>query len=461
MQAHLHFSGAYGHAHADLLSITLFSHGQERLSDIGYTWTHHRHWASCTLSHSTVMVNGEDQAHGSERNPSDGNLVLFVPGDGVFQVVEADGKRAYPGVVREFRRSLMVVGVSPEDAYVVDVFRVAGGERHEYVLVGDANHDGVVETELERSVYGKTLLPPGVKVQFPTGENVPGDAEGHNFVYGYVRDVEKAELSGPWQAVLTSEGIPGAAVRIHGVSESPGELLIGQAPSVRRAEEQEGRLKDFTMPLMAQRREGEDLESTFLHVLEPFQGSVFLQSVERMDVTAGDAMAVKVSWEGGTDYLVYASGGEPVQVGGITMEGRIGFVRERDGKVERMTLVGGTRLEKGQVVLESGGVISGQVVGVMRQDGGDPFDGLVVEGAVFDGLEVAGLTAVVKDGAGFSLGCTIAGIETVDGRVVIRLANDPGFEMDADGTSRHVYFPGRTWKGENRFEIATVSTRVF
>ena len=201
-QAHLHFSGAYGHAHADLLNITLFAHGQERLSDIGYTWTHQRQWASSTLSHSTVVVNGEDQARGHETNPSDGNLLLFVPGNSGFQALAARGNRAYPGVVRDYQRLLVMIGVSAQDAYLVDVFRVDGGERHEYVLVGDANNDGSIETELDRSPFGETLLPPDVEVVLPSGETVPGYAEGYNFVYAYVRDVRRAEISAPWNVGL-------------------------------------------------------------------------------------------------------------------------------------------------------------------------------------------------------------------------------------------------------------------
>ena len=92
----------------------------------GYTWTHQRQWASSTLSHSTVVVNGEDQARGNENDPSDGNLLLFVPGNSWFQAVAAQGNRAYPGVVRDYRRLLVMIGVSARDAYVVDVFRVDG-----------------------------------------------------------------------------------------------------------------------------------------------------------------------------------------------------------------------------------------------------------------------------------------------------------------------------------------------
>jgi hypothetical protein len=38
------------------------------------------------------------------------------------------------------------------------------------------------------------------------------------------------------------------------------------------------------------------------------------------------------------------------------------------------------------------------------------------------------------------------------------LADDPAFELDADGASRLCFFPGRSWRGKNRFEIATVVT---
>ena len=91
-----------------------------------------------------------------KNNPSDGNLLLFVPGNSGFQAVAAQGNRAYPGVVRDYSRLLVMIGVSEQNAYVVDVFRVEGGSQHDFVLVGDANNDGAIETDLERSAYGET-----------------------------------------------------------------------------------------------------------------------------------------------------------------------------------------------------------------------------------------------------------------------------------------------------------------
>ena len=459
MQAHLHFSGAYGHAHADLLSITLFSHGQERLSDLGYTWTHQRQWASSTLSHSTVVVNGEDQARGNENNPSDGNLLLFVPGNSGFQAVAAQGNRAYPGVVQDYIRLLVMIGVSEQDAYVVDVFRVEGGSQHDFVLVGDANNDGSTETDLDRTACGETLLPPDVKVVLPSGETVPGYAEGHNFVYAYVRDVSRAQIDGPWEVIFTSTGEPEGGVRVHGVSELDGELLFGSMPSVRRAEESEARLDDVTMPALIHRRQGKDLSSTFVNVLEPFGQAPFLRSVERLR-TGFDGVALKIVGVDYTDYLFCNPNGRRIAVGDALLDGRIGFVRERDGVVERMTLVGGSLLQKGNARLTGRGIFRGAIREVLRKETGSDVNGLVVEGNVPDGDRITGSTVVVEDGAGFTLGIGLAEVVNRDGRTVLVLADDPGFEIDPDGTSRHVYFPRRTWVGENRYEIMDVRHSV-
>jgi hypothetical protein len=495
MEAHLHFSGGYGHQHADTLSLTLFSHGQERLSDIGYTHTRHRCWTICTLSHSTVMVDGEDQARGSERQPSDGNVLLYVPGDETFQAVEAGGERAYPGVTGVYRRMLAMVGVSPEEAYVVDLFQVSGGRRHEYVLAGDANHDGALETDLARAPYGATMLPAGVKVRFPTGESVAGDAEGHNIAYAFVRDVQRVEIlpqrslrtqsvrkgdthlpsapsapsavnafPGVWTATFTSEGEPKAAVRVHGVPEPGTELFFGAAPSIRRAGEDDGKVDDFTMPMLIARREGRNLESTYLSVLEPFEGHHLIDKIEPLPLEGGAPgdVALRIICGERTDYLVCAEdGGRTVKAGDLALPGRLGFVRERGGKVERMTLVGGTTLEKGSLRLMGEGVIAGKVLGVLRRAKGDPVDGLVVEGPLPKGGRLKGLTVIVRDGAGFTYGYGVSGVSERGGRTALELEDDPGFEVEPDGTGRLCFFPGRSWTGENRFEIASVTTAEY
>jgi len=75
-----------------------------------------------------------------------------------------------------------------------------------------------------------------------------------------------------------------------------------------------------------------------------------------------------------------------------------------------------------------------------------------------NGEELKELFAIVHFGDGFTRGCEIAGLGEEDGQTLLLLKDDPGFALESDGTSRHCFFPGRSWKGENTFEIATIST---
>jgi hypothetical protein len=231
---------------------------------------------------------------------------------------------------------------------------------------------------------------------------------------------------------------------------------------LRRARSDDSLLDRYTLPVLVERREGSDLSSTFVSVFEPYAGQPFLGAVERLPLAEGRPgdLALKVSSDGGTDFLLIAGeeSGATVRAGDLEMRGRIGFVRERDGVVERMTLVGGTRLEKGSRSLIGAGLVRGEVAGTLRKARGDDLDGLVVAGPLPAEEVVRGRTVVVSDPAGFTFGHRVAGVAERDGRPVLVLADDPAFEIDADGKSRLCYFPGRTWSGKNRFEIATVTT---
>jgi hypothetical protein len=459
VQAHLHFSGGYGHQHADLLSVTLFARGQERLADLGYTHTRYRTWSIATLAHNTVMVDGRDQEKGSTDRPNDGSLNLYVPGDEILQVVEASAPRAYPGTARVYRRMLILVGVAPDRAYVVDLFRVEGGKRHEYILLGDADHDGTLETDLPRARAGDTLLPAGVRFTLPTGESVTGDAGGHNIAYAFVRDVAKGSPAGTWAARFTSDSTPRGAVRIHRLSEPGSEVFLGRAPSLRRARSDDALLDRYTSPILVERREGRDLSSTFVSVLEPYSDRPFLSAVERLPVAGGRPgdLALKVDWGGGTDFLLVAAdaAGSTLRSGQMELQGRVGFVRERGGEAGLMRLVGGTRLAKGSSTLAGAGFVRGEVAGVLRKARGEGLDGLVVAGPLPAADVIEGRTVIVSDPAGFTMGHRVAGTAEHHGQPVLVLADDPAFEIDAEGRSRHSFFPGRTWTGKNRFEIAT------
>lgn len=455
VQAHLHFSGGYGHQHGDVLAMTLFSHGRERLGDIGYTHTRYRRWTITTLSHNTVTVDGRDQHMGSVSQPSDGDLRIFVPGDGdMLAAVEASGERSYPGLVDEYRRLLLLIGAN-DQSYVVDWFRVSGGSRHEYVLTGDADHGGDLVHDLETSPYGEMLLPPGTPVSLPTGESTPGEAGGHNLGYAFIRGVEQAAVDGPWRVGFHSSGSD-AGVRVHGAGLPGDRLFTAVAPSIRNAAEDDAALDEHTMPMLVHRREGEDLRSDFVTVLESHgAGGPFVREVSRLPVE-GDGVALRIAWGEVVDHVLLSRGGGRVRADGVSLDGRLGFVRRRGGEIEEMRLVGGRELRAGGEALSGAGVLTGGITGVLRREAGDDVDALITDLAVPEGVALEGLWAVVRDGAGFRRGHRIERAETRPGGTLLVLADDPGYELSGSG-GRLVFFPGREWTGPSTVEIATLS----
>jgi hypothetical protein len=458
-QLYLHFSGGYGHQHADLLGITLYSHENERLCDIGYTHTRYRCWTLSTLAHNTVTVNGEDQEFGSERNPSDGNLLMYLPGNDVFQAIEASGDRAYPDITSTYRRLILQIGISPEQTYYVDLFRVVGGHRHEYTIVGDANHDGTLDTSLDETPYGETLLPPGVTATLPTGESVKGHAEGHNLGYAFIREVRQATITEPWSATFNSQGEPSGSVRIHSLTNTDGTLFSAVAPSIRRADEDDTKLDGITMPVLIHRREGEDLRSLFASILEPTQSNSVIDQAERLALSTGtdQDIALKITTGSITDYVLSSTDVDTVhEVEGITFQGRLGFIRERDGEIEHMFLVGGTQLKKGNLTLGGKGTHRARVTRTLRKAAGDDIDGLVVDQEMPTGVDLVGLTAIVTDGDGFTYGHQIKGLKHETGETYIELDDDPGYEITSAG-GKLLFFPGRSWKGDAQVEIPTLT----
>lgn len=131
-----------GHHHNDSLSLYYWQQGRELLSDLGYLWDHPQsHMTRRTFAHNTVMVDGREQ----QTVGRGGKFTLFATTDRV-KVMEAES-RAYPQTSL-YRRTVAQVSYAPGRQYVVDIFRVQGGRRHEYVFHGPNNAMTVQGPEL-------------------------------------------------------------------------------------------------------------------------------------------------------------------------------------------------------------------------------------------------------------------------------------------------------------------------
>lgn len=121
-----------GHHHLDSLNLSYWKQGYEVLSDLGYLWDHPRkHQTGRTLAHNTVLLDEKDQ----QTRDRGGDVRFFRTSEHV-KVMDASSQ-AYAGASL-YRRTSAVIDHGGGRSYVVDVFRVRGGKRQDFVFHASA-----------------------------------------------------------------------------------------------------------------------------------------------------------------------------------------------------------------------------------------------------------------------------------------------------------------------------------
>ena len=456
VQLHLHFSGGYGHEHADNLNLILFARGLELLPDLGYTHTRYRAWSRSTLCHNTVLIDGQRQYTQGGRGPSDGRLLAFETTCEPVQWAEANAEAAYPGLASVYRRMLMLVDAGDGAAYAVDLFRIKGGSRHDWALHGNADLDGRGTVSVPLTPYGEHLLP-NVNVRYPAHERDKGTAEGDNPNYAFFQNVSHGKAA---DGVTVTFEVPerSAGVRTHLPGLSGADIFLGNAPSFRRAEENDALLDRYRMPIFLARRDGPPpLSSCFAAVHEPYSERPFLEDVSIRTQQDQDGMIyLQVRHHGVVDHIVHQGQKDHhgVWIDGLYLQGEMGFVRERDGIPEAMGLWGGIEIRWGDYVLSGSGTFSGQVTGVRRKADGASCDALVVLGPLPDGDLRKGTVVRVTLGDGTTMAHRILRIETAGKERLVVLESDPGLSV-SEKTARRRFFPLREVPGRVAYLIRT------
>lgn len=475
-----------GHTHRDALNLALFAYDIELIPLLGYDRSHIRSWSQSTLAQNTVVV---DSTNFSDSDMQEGGrLRLFAPFSDQVQVVRVSQNNVLPGVVTRYERELWMIERAGGGFYLVDIFRVEGGERHEYTLNGEALHESTFQSAQALEPYNDYLLPPGTSVRDPRRMGDPGDAGGHYPSYLFIREVESAKLpNGKFNVEMegrkvalrgrtfetTNNSLPGFRLTGFSGGDADDQLFLGRAPSLRPArwtrDSRENlwsgsgnrdQVWQHWMPKMVVRREGRDLSSTFVSVIEPHPAdrAPGEMTVERSQL--GGLTVVSIKYGEVEDLILSAD--NPAEAGrgpdGVSLDGLCGFIRLRRGRVEEMHLAGAELVAPDGTRLEGPGRWEGEIVEVRRQSEGAEGDGFVVEGDLAGDL--AGATFLVRHPDDDALGFTV--LETRphgNGQTLVLVDSDPGMELREAGAAL-VFFPFTEWSDEpQRFEIIGRASR--
>ena len=362
------FYGYYvGHSHYDRLHIDLHSHRNSLLPDFGYPETADTYdprrfgFFSHNLTHNTVMVNGRRQTR------LRGRLHLFDPGP-FAQTIEISAEAAYPDDVTLYRRTLILVDVAPDKAYLVDIFRVRGGQQHDWIVHGT---QAELKTDLALSAPQTkgTLAGPDVPYSHfydsPAHRDKPlGTVRYHTYEgsgFQFLFNVQRAKLNGgadvSWllnrpEALFPNRPTEGVVLRAHLLGHDEEVIVCDGRPQLRRTWPE-------TVKFLLRRRTGEDLESMFVTVFEPYRERPFIESVRLLPVRPGSGMPVALEiLAGGQQHIVFSrlegAGPRAVMLDGVPVlfAARAAvWARDATSEIGRAYYVDGSAIQWGATAL--------------------------------------------------------------------------------------------------------------
>jgi hypothetical protein len=286
----MHFS----HYHWDFLNIELFANEQKMMPDLGYPDAMNAYvpelytWSKNTINHNTVVVDAKKQ---NQNRPG----ILHDFSEGKFARIMDASSPAYTQTT-QYRRNIVMVDVDNDQSYAVDFFRVTGGKQHDYSLHGPPGTvntlEGVWGKKQEGTFAGKDVAVGQIYDDAKLG------AEDYNGGYGnysgsgfqHLFNVQRLESG---QGLLQYKHVrdDNARLRIHLLPQEGQEVYMADAYDKPRA-------KTYLLKYIIARRKAtnanEELKSTFVSILEPFNATAYIQSTKLLSFISGDGNAVEV-----------------------------------------------------------------------------------------------------------------------------------------------------------------------
>ena len=377
-----------GHHHHDHLNLYYWKDGRELLTDLGYLWDMEdlRYGVNRTLAHNLVVVDGEEQGTRGRR----ATFHLFSAGPRA-KVMEASSN-VYPDA-SVYRRTIATVG-GGRDEYIVDVFRVVGGGRHDWVMHGPDRSltlSGIRTDSTDKDIFDLT-------------------------------QIRNGQSASPWSAVWSpGDGTP---FRVHFPANEAERVFVGEGFGQRKARDM-----GATVPYVVRRRY--DGASTFVTVYSAGDAVRSVRVSYLNQTTLGTV--VEVTTNAGKDTLISAGCGQTPEVirhdeQQTSFHGRFGFISG-----DHAWLVGGTRLHHGDISLEYDvEALSGPVLETFVTDGES---GLVTSGEATGLRELEGRHVFVTDSRRMTRAYPVLELTESAGRpVLVTRRGDRGYDIRAGET---------------------------
>ncbi len=366
-----------GHNHADTFDLQGFAHGVPWTIDDGQRSGYSKPNSRFSRIHNTVEVDGKGNgefglgSYAWTENLSDAPGAPFMsvqavppPNVTLYQrqvalVTVDEGKGSQPlAVAQQLPGAELPKDVQTANSYVFDVFRVAGGSAHLY------NFHGPIEDEFRWNVTAEKPVAEEKEIY-----DISTDAKILSLFSAAESQPTKfsGDTPGIFEATwrLTREGKWGTEQQYLGANFNPDgprkftrlHLLGADGMRALRADVFSIQL-GYRFTTTSAIRRGQNLQSAFAAIIEPYAGEPFITSLKLLEVTDNEtdaqrAVAVEVKTTNGhTD--VNLADGRPDKtrtIGAISFAGEYGLVSTDEKGLRQATLSGGTMLASPEVRL--------------------------------------------------------------------------------------------------------------
>ena len=373
----LRYGRARGHTQDDLMDIGFHAYEGVFLSHMGYprNWGYWEHsWSSHNVARQFPYVDQIAKAQ-------------FLVDSGPIHVAEVraepntsfrdDGTRTTPPADYWQHRTVALVDVTPETSYCVDYYRISGGENHWWAFHGQEGEVSTSGIQLTKQETG-TLAGPDVPYGDADWLKANGCSlhptygwRGTNFVFPHLYNVQRGTTDKPWSIDWKFKTDNNVHLRLTVVDTTGGDKPV------------EVNIADGTSPaggnpyemkwVMLHNDDKAPTQTRVLSIVEPYVKHPVIQQARQLKLTSpvpSDATACQLQLANRLDTVFCAADPtvEHTTDGSFRFSGRFGHYSEKDGKPISMSLIGGTRLGKGncEITLNSP-EFRAQIIAVDRQ----------------------------------------------------------------------------------------------